>query len=369
MLWDVVIVGAGPIGCHIASSLSLRGYDVLVLEEHPEIGNPSHCAGLFSEHVFEIVDKFAILHEVKRARIYSPNGEFIDIGDDRRRAYVVDRVKFDRELARKAINNGAEIHLKERALKIDNIVKTRREEYRARVIVGADGINSVVRRSMELKIPSMLNASQIIAKYESEDVEKVKIFLGNNIASQFFSWIIPLDSEFAKIGLGSYRHSYPYLKNLMKKLNVKPLALSFGGIPIGMVKKSYERNKIIVGDAAGQVKATTGGGIYPGLKCANCAIKAIDRYLKGEIKDLSSYERCWKSGIGNELKNALYLHRIFKKIKDEEFNAIIRDLKSEEIIKIINDYGDIDYPSKVAWKILKKKPSLLKYIGISARFS
>ena len=369
MLWDVIVVGGGPIGCHIAGSLSKRGYDVLVLEEHSEIGNPSHCAGLFSLHVFEILGKFSILHDAKRARVYSPDGDFVDIGDHRKRAYVVDRVEFDRELARRAIRNGAEIHLKEKVTRVDDEIKTKESTYRARVIVGADGINSIVRRSMGVSIPSILNASQITVRYESEDIEKVEIFLGNNIAPKFFAWVIPLNSELAKIGVATYHHSFSYLKRIIKKLDVKPLALSFGGIPIGMVRRSYERNKIIVGDAAGQVKATTGGGVYPGLKCANCGVMAIDRYLKGETTDLSEYEKCWRRDIGAELKNALYIHRIFKKIKDEEFNAIIKDLKNEELVRIINEYGDIDYPSRVAWQILKKKPSLIKYLGISARFA
>ena len=366
-MWDVIVVGAGPIGCYISGKLAGRGYNVLLLEEHPEIGNPSHCAGLFSEHIFNIVERNGILHEAKRARIYSPNGEFIDIGDERRRAYVVDRVEFDRAMAREAIRKGATLHLKERVKKINDRVITTRGKYRARVIVGADGINSIVRRSMGLKIPRIMNASQATVRYEAEDLEMVQIYLGNDVAPQFFAWLIPLDEELAKVGLATYTHSFPYLEKLLMRLNLKPLSLSFGGIPIGTAKKTYAREKIIVGDAAGQVKATSGGGIYPSLRCAECAVRSIERYLNDDIKDLGEYERCWKGDIGNELRNALYLHRIFKKIKDEEFNRIIEDLKNEEIVKIINEYGDIDYPSRVAWKILRKKPSLLKYINITVR--
>ncbi len=367
--YDVAIVGGGPIGLFIAAELSKRGYSTIVFEEHSEIGYPSHCGGLFSMHVAEIVGFAGFLHYAKRARIHAPNGYTLNIGDEKPRAYVVSRVDFDRELARRAINSGAEIHLKERVRRINGGVLTSSTSYETEVVIGADGINSIVRRSMSIKLPAILNASQAIVKYESDDVERVEIFVGKNFAPGFFGWMIPLDESFAKVGVAAYTHSYPHLKNILKKLRVKPLALQFGGIPVGFVEKTYRGNALIVGDAAGQVKATSGGGIYTGLRCAICAVNTVNDYLQGKKDSLSSYESCWKNSIGRELKKALYLHRIYRKMRDDDFNRIVEMLNDDELIKIINEYGDIDYPSRVVWKILKKKPSILKSIGIFLRLS
>jgi len=371
VIYDAIIVGGGPAGLYTGEKLSSLGYSVLILEEHGEIGNPCHCGGLFSTHVFEIVDKYGILHPAKRARIYSPDENSLDIGSDEIKGYVVDRVTFDRELARRAINRGCELHLKERARKIEYPwVITNKGEYRARIIVGADGINSVVRKSIGIRAPRILGAMQVITRYEVEDVEKVEIFLGNNIAPGFFAWIIPLFEDMAKIGLASYSSAWKHLRKLLKRLNVKPLAISGGGIPIGMVDRSYAHGILLVGDAASQVKATSGGGVYPSLLSAQCAVETINRALeKGDYSDrfLGAYEKCWQERIGKELNRAYEIHKIYRKIRDRDFNRIIRDLKDERIIEIINNYGDIDYPSRVVVKILKKKPTLLKYLSIPAR--
>jgi digeranylgeranylglycerophospholipid reductase len=110
--------------------------------------------------------------------------------------------------------------------------------------------------------------------------------------------------------------------------------------------------------------------VYPGLICAKCAVNTINKALKiGDCSEntLKEYEICWRNTIGKELKYASYLHRIYTKIRDEEFDKIINLLNDEKAIKIINEEGDIDYPSRVMLKLFRKKPSLLKYISIPAR--
>lgn len=368
---DVAVVGAGPIGLFIAGHLSSLGYRVAVFEEHPEIGNPSHCSGLFSTHIFEIVPKMGVLHPAKRATIHAPNGKTLKIGNDSVRAYVVNRVEFDRGMARIAAEKGVAIHLRERVKKVHYPkIQTVRGEYRARVIVGADGINSIVRKSMGIKSPKILGASQVTAHYPVDDLENVHIFVGSSIAPGFFAWIIPLFDDLVKIGLASYGNSWIYLKKFLKRLNVQALSISGGGIPIGTVERTYAAGTIIVGDAAGHVKATSGGGVYPGLMASKCAVEVISKTLKigdyGKAR-MREYEVCWRKSIGKELKKASYLHRIYRKIRDEDFNAIVDDLNDKKIIKVINEEGDIDYPSRVVMKVLGKKPSLLKYLSIPAR--
>ncbi len=371
MVYDVIIVGGGPVGLFIGEKVASLGYDVLILEEHPDIGNPCHCAGLFSTHIIDITGRIGVLHPARRARIHAPGGDYLEIGDERIRGFVVDRVAFDRELARRAVRKGCTLTLRERVRKVFYPeVFTSRGSYRARIIVGADGINSVVRRSMGVKAPKIIGAVQSVARYPVENVDMVEIFLGNTVAPGFFAWIVPLFDDLVKIGLASYGNSWEYLKVLLKRLRVKILSINGGGIPIGGVERTYSEGTIIVGDAASQVKATSGGGVYPGLVSATCAVEVIRNSLeKGDFSAsaMAMYEKCWEERIGKELKRAYSLHKIYRKIRDREFDALIREMKDEEILQVINEFGDIDYPSRVVFKVLKKKPTLLRYISIPAR--
>ena len=104
--------------------------------------------------------------------------------------------------------------------------------------------------------------------------------------------------------------------------------------------------------------------------CARCAVETILNSLsRGDYSEriMWNYEKCWRNSIGKELSHALYLHKVYRKIRDEEFNHLVEDIGDEKVIEIINRYGDIDYPSKVVWKVLRKKPSLMKYLSIPAR--
>jgi len=366
---DVAVVGAGPMGLYIAAQVAKEGYEVAVFEEHSEIGVPTHCSGLFSTRIFDIVGKFAVLHPAKRARIFAPNGSVLHIGDSRIHGYVVDRVEFDRKLASMAIKNGADIFLKERVKKIKYpAIQTWNRAWKAKIIVGADGINSVVRRSLNVKAQKLIGAAQVVAKYDFEDVEGVDIFVGNKIAPGFFGWVIPLEEGLARIGVASYGNSWSNLRVLLNRLNAKPLSIGGGGIPIGTVSRTHFRGIILVGDAAGQVKATSGGGVYPGLRAAQCAVSALKKALEmGDFENLEEYERCWKRTIGKELANALKIHKFYRKLTDEDFNQLILQLSKKDNVDIINRYGDIDYPSRVAWKLFRKNPRLLKYLGVVLR--
>jgi len=371
---DIAVIGAGPIGLYISSQLAQNGFDVHIFEEHSDIGNPQHCSGLFSEHIFSIVGSInhrGILHASSKARIVAPSGEALNIGTNVNRAYVVDRVEFDRSLARDAVRAGATIHLKERIKKIENLkITSTRREYRPRIVIGADGINSITRRVMGVSAPKLIGAAQVIAQYDYNSLDTVEIFVGNDVAPGFFAWAIPLGNELAKIGLGAYGNAWNYLKKLLKNVHAKPLSVGGGGIPIGTVKKTYASGMIIVGDAAGQVKATSGGGVYPGLRAAECAVPVVIQALESgnyEEKVLKNYEDCWKRSIGKELSKALYIHNFYRKIRDEDFNNIVNTLNRPDMIELINKYGDIDYPSKVIWQLFKKNPKLLKYMGIVTR--
>jgi flavin-dependent dehydrogenase len=136
-----------------------------------------------------------------------------------------------------------------------------------------------------------------------------------------------------------------------------------GVIPLGALKNTVTDNVLLVGDAAAQVKPTSGGGLYPGLlsadHCANIVACSLGQNNFSSIF-LKKYHKLWYKDIGKELNRGMTFRTIFKKLSDKEYDKYISRFKNPKIIEIINKYGDIDYPSKLASPIIKKNPSILK---------
>lgn len=385
--YDVIIVGAGPIGGMIANIISKKNYDVLLVEEHYEIGKPVQCAGLISARVFDLVEcKKSILNDIRGAQIFSPKGRRLLVDGGEIEAVAVDRALFDKEIVKSALKNGAELSLGTKAVKAERndkkIVLTlylngKKLDVESKILIGADGIQSSVARWFNLPKPK-----KILSGFQAEmvnitiDLNFVKIFVGNEVAPQFFAWIIPVDEGKARVGLCSYgttKSPHFYFKRLFKNdvskkflKEAQPINYAAGAVPLGMVSKTYDDNIMIVGDAAAQVKATSGGGIYTGLVCAKCCGEVA--VLSLESNDLSknflsNYQKRFAKEIGKELKIDMRIHKVFASLSDKQFEEIIDILDNEELLEMISKVGDIDYPSKVGWALLKKEPRVLKFVG------
>ena len=157
MIYDIIIVGAGPIGCKVGELTAKEGFNVLILEEHPGIGLPVQCAGLVSHRIFKLskVSQKVVVNKVRRARFYSLSN-YIEL-KSKKNVYVIDRERFDKELVKKAKSAGAVIktstrflgHKREKILR----VKTNKGEFQTKLLVGADGPNSSVARTARIKLP------------------------------------------------------------------------------------------------------------------------------------------------------------------------------------------------------------------------
>ena len=381
MKYDAVVVGARPVGGSVAGIISKKGFNVLILEEHNDIGRPVQCAGLVTLRVFDFVDaKKTILNSIQGVNIYSPQGHKLIIDGKKTEAVVIDRAGFDKKIVMDAVNSGSEILLGSKVIDIkrkngirikflkDGIVN----EVECSLLIGADGANSVVSKVFNFPKPK-----EIISGFESEmvdiDIDRkfVEIFVGNRVAPGFFSWIISAEDT-CMVGLCSASHPFYYFRKMFKNKvseeilkNAKPISYIAGTIPFGVIDKTYDDNVMIAGDAACQVKPTSGGGIFTGLvgakHCGNIAVKALEEN-DFSSKMLSEYQKLWYNEIGNELKNGLRLRKIFRNLSDSDFEKIFNILDDEEILDLISKYGDIDYPSRIS-KILFKKPKMLKLIG------
>jgi flavin-dependent dehydrogenase len=215
-------------------------------------------------------------------------------------------------------------------------------------------VKALLARRAGLDPPrEILSGAQVEAPFHLEDPEKVELHLG--VAPGLFAWVIPSGEETARIGLCTRESAWQLLQAFLRKdiisrrLLGSPCSLVVGGLPLGPPKATATEGFLAVGDAAGQVKPTSGGGIYPGLVCAKVAgAVAAAAALEGSCSAgrLQDYDRLWRSRIGRELEIGMRLRQLLDRMSDEETDDLLRYLgERPKLIKIVEEHGDIDRPS------------------------
>lgn len=384
MIYDVIVIGAGPAGALAAKYASKNGARTLIIEEHDRIGSPVQCTGLISTKALaecEIGEGRHVLSRIKGAYVYAPDGGEAKIQGKEIKAFVIDRKIFDRSLVEEAVKNGADLFIRTRFVGLDKgkihvISYGEKKEIKGKVIIGADGIQSNVGKAAGLqKCEKYLSGIQFEAPYIPKDPEYVEIFTGNDLAPGFFGWAVPF-SGMARIGLArepglpasSYLERLLHHPVISSRYTGSRTEFVAGGIPLGPPKKTVSNNVMIVGDAAGQVKPTSGGGIYMGAVCAKIAGEVAARSARNDCS-LNEYETRWRNAVGRELEFGMRIHKSMGKLTDENLNEFISFFNKPEIREIITEHGDMDHPSILFQKLLQTGNSLklMKFMGIALR--
>lgn len=372
---DVIVVGAGPSGSYASHLLSRAGFNVLNLEEHREIGKPVECTGLVSQRVFSMVKSGSKVNEVTGATVYFPGGGSVHV-EKTERTIVMDRDSFDKDVSGMAIGSGADVRINSRVTEVRRTSSIIQVTYRengekktvtAPILIGADGINSRVRRDLFQERPGrIVSAYQVDSAYRMEDQESVEVFLGSQYSRGFFGWTAP-SGNITRIGVASYRSAA--LKHFLRINERFPrdriIGINGGSIPISYVNTTYSDNVLLVGDAAGIVKPLSGGGIYTGMVSASHAARAATEALETErytSSFLKRYERYWKSDLGMELSIDGIVQRYLFSLSDVALSSIYKILSKPANIALINRIGDIDYPSRIVLAMLVKNPSLVAHL-------
>ncbi|CAC12613.1 geranylgeranyl reductase related protein [Thermoplasma acidophilum] len=368
---DVIVIGAGPSGSFAAYRLAKAGFTVDILEEHREVGKPVECTGLVSQRVLKYVRTKSIAGTVRGANIFFPNGKSVHIEKDDP-TIVLFRDAFDKDVAAMAIGAGSGIRINARALSVtehdDHVTVRYREngsikEEDARIVIGADGINSVVRRDVYgMRQKHVVSTLQYDMASGIEDEDSVNVYLGSQYTHGFFGWAVP-GGDIVRVGTGSYKASArPYMDNLSRRFgDNRTLGITGAGIPIRMAERLSSRRTVLVGDAGGIVKPLSGGGIYTGIFSSDVAANYVVEALESDSSEASlrKYDREIRNTIGKELKKDAMIQRIYSRISDRSFNRIYSMISNEKIIDVINRSGDIDYPSTVIIKVLLRNPGIL----------
>ncbi len=367
-MYDVIVIGAGPCGLSISKELLNNNLDVLLLEEHKEVGIPRHCTGVVSSSMIKLVGNAAersIINKIKRAKFVSPHGYSFDIYFDEYVTFILDRILFEQLLLKDVEEKGASILFNKRVNKIDiqkdkvNVF-TNNECFISKFVVCASGptTNIVEEYHPPFSFPSI----QYEIEGNIEEQDKVDLVFVKE-AKNFFLWQAPTSNSTFLIGLGNKKENPK--KSLDKYLSRNKITGKIRAIYSGRIIYDYPvrdpiiRNRVIViGDAAGHSKSTTGGGLFYGILSSKIAGKYISEYLTtGNDNYLLELKNVQEKYINKELRNTHRCAEIFYNLPLAYYDLIFKKLSTINFKDLLNP-EDQDHH---IWAILKmfKNPSVI----------
>ncbi len=375
-MYDVIVVGSGITGSYTAGELAGRGLRVCVLEKNAQAGCKTSCTGIISRACFELlsVDTDLIQWQASSAKVFSPSGKYVRVERATTQAYILDRPALDIRIAERARANGAEFHFSTFVSGISQDVKSIHVQatnpdgqvsFESRLVVIASGFGTAFTRPLGLgQIQDYAQGAQV--EVTSKGIEEVEVYSGTDIAPGFFAWLAPSGAAKAKAGLLCKGNPDPYITSLLERLKkqgkIEAVAgeISYGAVPLKPLARTYAERVIVIGDAAGQVKPTTGGGIYFGLLCAGIAVDTICNAIEDgnfSARKLSIYQNKWHKILQSELAIDYWAHQFYIKLNDRQIDHIFDIIDRHGIHESLLASPDItfDWHSKVILDAIKHR--------------
>ncbi|MGQ0606521.1 MAG: NAD(P)/FAD-dependent oxidoreductase [Candidatus Nitrosotenuis sp.] len=362
MSFDVVVAGGSVAGLFCAREVAKAGHSVLVIEEDFEIGTPEHCGGLVSASGLEdlgiIPSTKTLDSQIHKARLSAPSGVTLDIDAKKQNVIVINRRELDKQIARQAQRNGAEIKVKTSLKEIkENQAVTSAGTFDFKILVDARGVSSIIQKDRTGTLQS--------AQYEiyADWIQKglVEVNFDSQKYPGFFSWIIPAENGIGKVGVaGKGINAIQAIEKLLEsKGKHSTIRKVFAPIWInGPINDFVSENTIIVGDAAGQSKPTTAGGIYSCGVGGVIAGKAIANYLESKNSDdLMAYQKLWSQKFGKEFEKQLFARKMLERLDNTTIDKIFSAI-TPEMISDISDNDDFDFHTSAIVKMIGLKGSL-----------
>jgi len=374
--FDICIVGGSIAGNYLSYLLSETNLKIAVIEEHKKIGLPLQCAGIVSQKLSKIIKlpKEVVLNRVKVAKIVAPQGKFFKISSSKE-PYIIDRIALDRFFYEKVKNKENIKYFIGEKFKSFNYIKEGNQRIlkvetsgrilESKLLIGCDGPLSSVAKSLGIKNKN-LYAMQIRIPGNFDETEAAMYF--NPKWKEFFGWIVPEGNGTFRVGLASSQNLKKNFQIFIKQLKLdleRKVDQQGGLIPYGIMNRLAFNNILLLGDSACQVKATTGGGIIMLLTAANYAANCIQQCFK--YKTFSKkiikkyYESPCLSSIGKELKIHYLIRAILERLTPKNFTKLFHILKSNKMEYLINIYGDMDFPKRFIFKLLRN-PNVISFL-------
>ena len=388
--FDAVVVGGGPCGSFSAFTMAKQGMNVIVCEEHKEIGVPTHCAGHLSlsglKRLGLHLPSNVVENEFKGAVLHSPHGKEFSVRLNSPVTCVVNRELFDKYLSNLAVKAGVQYLFGSRveSLVVDSDfvrgVTTKRERTKktlaSSLVIDAEGCSSILLKKAGLQTldrSMIVNAAQ--AEVDSVDdinMNAVEVYLGRKYASGFFAWIIPRRDTSAKVGLATnmgnpqehlhrFMQKHPVASKKLRKSKITHLSLhpiSLGGA----IPKTYSNGLLIVGDAASQVKPTTGGGVIFGLLCSGIAGKVAYEALQNHDFSeafLSHYQLRWKQRIGFDLAAMGQIRNLLNRLSDYKIDKIVDLCERLGMDAVLEEVGDLDFQGASLIRMIRRPSTVV----------
>jgi len=360
--YDVIIAGGSVAGLICAREVARNNHSVLVIEEDYEIGTPEHCGGLVStaglEELGIIPFRKTFDHLIDSAEIHAPNGNSFSINSKKQKVAEISRRELDKQLAHQAQKNGAVIKVRNNFQEItDKGIRTNEGEIECTIFVDARGVSSLIHKDRT----GILSSAQYEIYADWIKKGKVEVFLDQEKYPGFFAWVIPSDEGKGKVGVAGkgINVAEAIEKFLQTKGDYSTIRKIYAPIWIkGPIEEFVNGKTVTVGDAAGQAKPTTAGGIYSSGMGGMYAGQAISKYLESKKRsDLEEYQKRWTDKFGKEFEKQLFARKILERLDNNTINKLFESV-TPEIIKEISEKDDFDFHTGSIVKLLGIKGSL-----------
>ena len=362
-MYDVIVAGSGPAGSIAACRMAESGHKVVVVDWREKLGDKL-CTGIVGRQCLERfpANSSDIHHEACSATLVAPSGKSHTIAKDEPQAYIIDRVAFVAALAGRAQEAGASLRLGERVegIQVDDAGVTVRTTsgtgsgvYEAKALVIATGFSTPLLKMVgleELGPEGHMVGSQV--EVAASHVENTEIHLGEAVAPGSFGWVVPLSGDHALVGMVSRGRLNGHMGAFLSAMQRRGKAGAAvnqprrWGIPIKPLPRTYADRVLVVGDAAGFVKPTTGGGIYYALLSGEIAAQTVhDAFLADDFsgRSMKRYESAWKSVFGRELRIGYYARRLYESLGDDQIEYLLDAFVASDMLDDLVSNGDLAF--------------------------